>query len=639
MTTPKRLIDSASRHPQLKRSPFRWLWGARLLWALMVIGAVAAVLLPNLAPGLAQSTPGEYEQEGGNDAYQGGYGGSSFGDAYGGDYGSGGMMGSGAMSGPGTESRNQLQARLEPILNRLRKAKEEKQKEAIRDELLKALDGYFEKDLKWRSSEIAAIQERVQRLQDRLDQRREAKDEILQLQLNVLENEAAGLGFFGQPVEHDPFGGPGGGDPFGGPGMGAGGGMGMGGGMDPAILGMGPAREPIPGAFRRPITIHVTEQPLSEVIEYLRAQDANIYLDQLALKSANVRLDTPLTMNLKDVQLATVLELAADSLSDAVGVRYEEGVAVLGTRSRPTLVSEFQWGSDGSQASQLTMGRLAGTGDYAFVETPLLDVVEFLQAVANVNVYMNERTLSSTGVSADKPVSIDLKDVKHRTALRLILDSLDKSLYFSVVDGVVVISTEKRAQEEIDPFPSGGYEEGLGGEEAGGTGMDQASTAEDVHSSISNDKAVTRGAADIGAGRNRLPESGAEQLLLLEVEVRSAKAKFDLVEASWRSGSTGAIEMQEARGSLDIAVQKLAKARREYAAQEKLLELDLAAAEARLHAAQQELISANQLADAAAISKSELVKFELAVQEMKLAVDRAKTFLELHREAPSEDEE
>ncbi len=169
--------------------------------------------------------------------------------------------------------------------------------------------------------------------------------------------------------------------------------------------------------------------------------------------------------------------------------------------------------------------------------------------------------------------------------------------------------------------------------------MNQASTTEDVPASISNDKAATSGAADISAGRSRLPESGAEQLLLLEVEVRSAKAKFDLVEASWRSGTTGAFEMQEARASMDIAVQKLAKARREYAAQEKLLELDLTAAEARLHAAQQELSSANQLADEAAISKSELSKFELAVQEMKLAVDRAKTFLELHREAPSEDEE
>ena len=226
MTTPKRLIDSPSRHPQLEESPFRWLWGARLLWTLMVIGAIAVVLVPNLARGLAQSPPGGGEQEGGDNPYQGGYEESSFDEEYYGDYGS---SGAGQMSGPGSESRNQLQARLEPMLNRLRKAKEDKQKAAIKDELLKALDGYFEKDLKWRSSEIAAIQERVQRLQDRLDQRREAKDEILQLQLNVLENEAAGLGFFGQPAEHDPFGGPGGGDPFGAPGMGAGGGMGGGG--------------------------------------------------------------------------------------------------------------------------------------------------------------------------------------------------------------------------------------------------------------------------------------------------------------------------------------------------------------------------------------------------------------------------
>jgi hypothetical protein len=379
------------------------------------------------------------------------------------------------------------------------------------------------------------------------------------------------------------------------------------------------------------------EVPLSEVIEFLRAQgDTNIYVDKLALSSAKVGLDTPLTLSLQDVPIATVMELVADSLSDAIGVRYEDGIAVLGTLTRPTQTSEFKWGSNGSPASQLTMGRLAGTGDYEFVETPLEDVVDFLQATAKVNVYLNERTLRNAGCTADMAVSIDLKDVKHRTALRLILDSLDKSLYFSVVDGIVVITTEKRADEEFNPFGDGSYEES-GEEEASVSEMNDDSPVEDEPPSGYSELAASA-SADIGASMNRPPVSGAEQLALLKVEVRSAKTKLDLIEASWRQGATGALELQEARSSLEIAEQKLAKAQREYSAQEKLLQLDLDMAATRLDAAEQELGDASQLADSAAISKAELRKFEFAVQQAKLTLERAKTLLDLHREAPLDEQ-
>jgi hypothetical protein len=84
------------------------------------------------------------------------------------------------------------------VLQRLREAADDGQKKAIKDELSKILAGYFDRDLKWRASEIDSIEQRIKRLRAQLEQRQQAKDEIIQLQLKVFENEAAGLGFFGQ---------------------------------------------------------------------------------------------------------------------------------------------------------------------------------------------------------------------------------------------------------------------------------------------------------------------------------------------------------------------------------------------------------------------------------------------------------
>ncbi|TVS16055.1 MAG: hypothetical protein EA424_14920, partial [Planctomycetaceae bacterium] len=104
------------------------------------------------------------------------------------------------MGGPGLEPpvTRELNARLAPVLQRLRDAADDQQKEAIKGQLSSILEDYFQRDLQQRSSEIDSIEQRVQRLREQLEQRQQAKDEILQLQLKVLENEAAGLGFFGR---------------------------------------------------------------------------------------------------------------------------------------------------------------------------------------------------------------------------------------------------------------------------------------------------------------------------------------------------------------------------------------------------------------------------------------------------------
>ena len=68
-----------------------------------------------------------------------------------------------------------------------------------RDEMSKLLASYFDADMKNRQSGLADMTDRVKRLTAQLDKRQAAREEIVQLQLNVLVNEAAGLGFFSHP--------------------------------------------------------------------------------------------------------------------------------------------------------------------------------------------------------------------------------------------------------------------------------------------------------------------------------------------------------------------------------------------------------------------------------------------------------
>jgi hypothetical protein len=59
----------------------------------------------------------------------------------------------------------------------------------------------FDEDMKVREGELSKLEERLNKLRAQLDRRRKAKGEIIQLEVKVLVNEAAGLGFSGVPSQ------------------------------------------------------------------------------------------------------------------------------------------------------------------------------------------------------------------------------------------------------------------------------------------------------------------------------------------------------------------------------------------------------------------------------------------------------
>jgi hypothetical protein len=82
----------------------------------------------------------------------------------------------------------------------LRGAADEQQKADATKRLGELLNAYFEEDVRRRETELAQIEERVKKLREQLNRRREKKQEIIDLQMKVALNEADGLGFFSRPA-------------------------------------------------------------------------------------------------------------------------------------------------------------------------------------------------------------------------------------------------------------------------------------------------------------------------------------------------------------------------------------------------------------------------------------------------------
>ena len=111
----------------------------------------------------------------------------------------------------------------------LRDAPDDEQRELARKKLAEYLDKYFDDDMQGRKAEIEKVEQRVEKLRSLLEKRASKKQEIIDLQLKVVENDADGLGFFSSagPMGSGSrvFGRVPGGMVPGGEGMGMGGGM------------------------------------------------------------------------------------------------------------------------------------------------------------------------------------------------------------------------------------------------------------------------------------------------------------------------------------------------------------------------------------------------------------------------------
>lgn len=98
------------------------------------------------------------------------------------------------------------QDQIRDATRKLRTADDDATRAEVIDRIEALLNKYFDEDIERRQAELDKVAERLEKLRAQVDLRLQKKQEIVDLQLKVILNEANGLGFFGMSPEHpDPF--------------------------------------------------------------------------------------------------------------------------------------------------------------------------------------------------------------------------------------------------------------------------------------------------------------------------------------------------------------------------------------------------------------------------------------------------
>jgi hypothetical protein len=84
----------------------------------------------------------------------------------------------------------------------------------------------------------------------------------------------------------------------------------------------------------------------------------------------------------------------------------------------------------------------------SFIETPLKDALDFIKDRHGIPIVLKTRKLQDVGINPDTPVSKELKGIRLRSALNLILDDFD--LTYIVKDDVLQITTPDDAQSTLE---------------------------------------------------------------------------------------------------------------------------------------------------------------------------------------------
>lgn len=95
--------------------------------------------------------------------------------------------------------KNQLQETISQVSSQLKTSQDQAEKEALKENLRKELQEFYELELSAREFKLKPLEDRVKKLRGQIDKRRAAKEEIVDLQLQLIMNQAEGLGYFSEP--------------------------------------------------------------------------------------------------------------------------------------------------------------------------------------------------------------------------------------------------------------------------------------------------------------------------------------------------------------------------------------------------------------------------------------------------------
>ena len=199
-------------------------------------------------------------------------------------------------------------------------------------------------------------------------------------------------------------------------------------------------------ALSSPTNFEFKGTPLRDVIRFVRDRHrVEIQIDEKELKEAGLSAQTPVTISLEGISLASALSLALKN----VGLTYtvKDDVLLISPAkqvppSKPRNVS---------RKPQLSVAAaLSSSARLAFVKTPLKDVADSLKDLHRVEIQLDNPALREAGVDSDTPITYTSgKGETLQSALDEILSPL--MLQWIVLNNDVIVVTSP-AKAESDQY-------------------------------------------------------------------------------------------------------------------------------------------------------------------------------------------
>jgi hypothetical protein len=110
-------------------------------------------------------------------------------------------------------------------------------------------------------------------------------------------------------------------------------------------------------------------------------------------------------------------------------------------------VKETPWRAGAAEAK--IEAALATLIQLDFNEAPLQDVIDFLKETKQIEIQLDKRVLEDVNITSDTPVTINVKGISLKSALRILLRRMQPELTYMIKDEVLLITTPEIASEEF----------------------------------------------------------------------------------------------------------------------------------------------------------------------------------------------
>ncbi|MCE5276821.1 MAG: hypothetical protein ABFD92_08590 [Planctomycetaceae bacterium] len=207
-------------------------------------------------------------------------------------------------------------------------------------------------------------------------------------------------------------------------------------------------------------SMNLPEARLGTLMEFFRKTSAaNLYVDWRGLKKAGITPDTPVNIKLENVPVRVAMVLALSAAAPAGTATYDiaAGVVIVSSsEAAAAIASRLRAGPErGATAADRAVVEKLGADfpEFNFNKTELQAVMIFLRESAGANIFMDWRALRRMDISRTSPVTLELRNVPNRIALRLALVEAAPpgAIDYAVRDGLIYIAPPEVLQKLAPP--------------------------------------------------------------------------------------------------------------------------------------------------------------------------------------------